>query len=225
MPRLALWLVVTWFLSLFVLRTLLQWWRTGDSGMRGFSGAVGSLEWSAGLLASVGLAAGAVAPVASLAGWPGGALWLSSPPLHGLGAGLMGLGIAGALIAQIGMGDSWRIGVAAGERTRLVTGGLFARVRNPIFAFILLSALGLLLVLPGPLSLLALLATFAGIEIQVRAVEEPHLERIHGEAWRTYAARVGRLVPGLGRRRARRPDGSASYQPSKSPPSNQSQSR
>jgi protein-S-isoprenylcysteine O-methyltransferase Ste14 len=200
MPHLALWLVIVWFLALFVFRTALQWWRTGSGGVRGFSGAVGSLEWSAGLLASLGLAAGVLAPLAALASWPGGAPWFSNDGAHGLGALLMALGIAGALAAQMAMGDSWRIGVDAGERTRLVREGLFARVRNPIFSFILLSGVGLVALLPNALSLLALGLTLAGIEFQVRVVEEPYLLGAHGAAYRDYASRVGRFVPGVGLR-------------------------
>ena len=39
----------------------------------------------------------------------------------------------------------------------------------------------------------------AGLEIQVRLVEEPHLIRTHGEAYLAWARGVGRFVPGLGR--------------------------
>lgn len=199
MPRLALLLVLVWFVSLFVLRTVIQWWRTGDSGMRGFSGRVGSLEWNAGALASLGMAAGVLAPVATLAGWLGGSLWFANDAIHVVGAIVVALGIAGALAAQISMGDSWRIGVDARETTELVTDGLFAWVRNPIFSFILLTGVGLVILLPTAFSLLALGLTTAGIEIQVRAVEEPYLEKTHGTAYRDYASRVGRLVPGVGR--------------------------
>jgi protein-S-isoprenylcysteine O-methyltransferase Ste14 len=44
-----------------------------------------------------------------------------------------------------------------------------------------------------------LVAFLAGLEIQVRLVEEPYLIRVHGDAYRTYAARTGRFVPGVGR--------------------------
>ena len=43
----------------------------------------------------------------------------------------------------------------------------------------------------------ALLVT--ALEIQVRVVEEPYLARTHGDAYRSYAERTGRFVPGLGR--------------------------
>ena len=199
MPRLALLLVLVWFLSLFVLRTVIQWWRTGNAGVRGFSGRVGSLEWNAGALASLGMAAGVLAPVATLAGWPGGVLWLANDVIHVVGAILVAAGIAGALAAQVSMGDSWRIGVDARETTELVTDGLFAWVRNPIFSFILLTSVGLVMLLPTALSWVALVLTTAGIEIQVRAVEEPYLEKTHGAAYRDYASRVGRLLPRIGR--------------------------
>ncbi len=41
----------------------------------------------------------------------------------------------------------------------------------------------------------------AALELQVRAVEEPHLQAEHGERYRAYAARAGRFVPGVGRLR------------------------
>jgi len=97
------------------------------------------------------------------------------------------------------MGDSWRVGVDESEKTQLVTSGLFGWVRNPIFSFMWLSVAGLVLVVPNALSLLASSLTVLGIEAQVRAVEEPYLKHIHGEAYARYAATVGRFVPGIGR--------------------------
>ena len=139
-----------------------------------------------------GRRAGSVA-LGELAGRP------AHQAVHGFGAALVSLGIAGALGAQMSMGDSWRIGVDARERTRLVTDGLFGVVRNPIFSFMLLSGVGLLLLLPSAFCALALALTFAGIELHVRVVEEPYLSRTHGDAYRAYASRVGRFVPGVGR--------------------------
>ena len=198
MPRLALLLVASWFLALFVVRSALQWWRTGETGMRGFSGRVGSLEWNAGVLASLGMLGSVLTPFATLAGWPGGAPLFASPVVHVAGAALAFAGILGALAAQVTMGPSWRIGVGEDETTALVTDGLFAWVRNPIFSFMILSGVGLFAVLPSAFCAAALLLTLAGIELQVHAVEEPHLERVHGEVYRSYAARVGRFVPGVG---------------------------
>jgi protein-S-isoprenylcysteine O-methyltransferase Ste14 len=198
MPRLALALLAVWFFLLFVLRSFLQWRRTGSTGFKAFSGRPGSAEWNAGVTITLGLAATALAPAASLLEWPGGSLLLAQPMLHLLGAGLALAGVLATLAAQLDMGDSWRIGVDPGERTTLVTGGLFARVRNPIFSFMLLSASGFLLLLPNAWALLALALTAGGIHLQVRAVEEPYLLRTHGAAYADYAARVGRFLPGVG---------------------------
>ncbi len=201
MPRLALFLCLLWFLSLFVYRSLLHWRRTGSTGVHGFRGAIGSLPWLAGTAASLGLLLGPLAPAATLLGWPGGALLASHPALHLAGAALALTGNAGALVAQLGMGDSWRVGVDDGETTELVTDGLFTWVRNPIFSFVILTVLGLVMMVPNALALLACGLTVLGIELQVRAVEEPYLRATHGAAYARYTEEVGRFVPKLGRHR------------------------
>lgn len=199
MPRLALALCALWFVSLFVVRSVVQLRKTGSTGVKGFHGPVGSLPWIAGVSASVGLLSAPLGPLGALLEWRAGDLLASSEPLHLLGAALAVLGIAGALVAQLSMGDSWRVGVDATETTELVTGGLFAWVRNPIFTFIGVSLLGLVLLVPNALSIAAAAFTMLGIELQVRAVEEPYLASTHGDEYRRYASRVGRFVPGLGR--------------------------
>lgn len=199
MPRLAMALSLVWFGALFVFRTWVQWRRTGSTGIKGFHGAVGSLEWWAGLSVGLSFVLALLAPVVALLGWPGGGLLFSHAPLHGLGAALVLIGVAGGLAAQLAMGDSWRIGVDASDRTALVTGGLYAQVRNPIYSFMGLSLVGLILLLPTVLVLVTALLMAGGIELQVRVVEEPHLLRTHGDTYARYAARVGRFAPGIGR--------------------------
>lgn len=199
MPRLALAICLLWFLSLFVFRTFVQWRKTGSTGVKGFHGAPFSLPWIAGVAATAGLVLTPLAPVGTLLGWPPAALLIDSPALHLTGAALAVLGTLGALASQLSMGDSWRVGVDESETTTLVTGGLFGIVRNPIFAFMLLSVAGLVLLVPSLLAAAAAALTVAGIEIQVRSVEEPYLARTHGEEYARYAARVGRFFPGVGR--------------------------
>ena len=72
-------------------------------------------------------------------------------------------------------------------------------MRNPIFAAMLLVSLGLVLAVPNLIAFFGLVVSLVGIELQVRGVEEPYLTRIHGERYVSYAQRVGRFVPGLGR--------------------------
>jgi protein-S-isoprenylcysteine O-methyltransferase Ste14 len=201
MPSLALLLCLFWFFSLFVFRSVLQWWRTGSTGLKGFHGRPGSLPWLAGAGFVVGVVLVLASPVAALAGWPGGALLFRVEALHALGAVLVVAGNVGALAAQMSMGASWRIGVDERETTPLVTSGLFGWMRNPIFGFIGLSLAGLVLLVPSAITLAAALTTLVAIEIQVRIVEEPYLVRTHGADYRDYAGRVGRFAPGIGRLR------------------------
>ena len=201
MPRLALALAILWLLTVFVLRTALQWWQTGSTGIKGVTGPVCSLSWSAGLFANLGVICSGIAPLGTIYGWLGGVPLFANDTLHITGAVLMLAGISGAFIAQLSMGDSWRIGVDESERTTLVTAGLFAWVRNPIFSFVLITSLGLILVLPTVLAVAAFLLLLASIEVQVRVVEEPYLTRTHGAPYRSYASRVGRFLPGRLRHR------------------------
>jgi protein-S-isoprenylcysteine O-methyltransferase Ste14 len=60
------------------------------------------------------------------------------------------------------------------------------------------TVVGLVLLVPSVIAIAALGALLAGLELQVRVVEEPHLLRVHGDSYRDYAARVGRFVPGIG---------------------------
>jgi protein-S-isoprenylcysteine O-methyltransferase Ste14 len=99
------------------------------------------------------------------------------------------------------MGDDWRIGVDPGEHTGLVTNGPFSLVRNPIYAAMIPSFIGVALLAANVVTLAGALVLIAALELQTRLVEEPYLAAAHGERYAAYAARVGRFVPGIGRRR------------------------
>ena len=107
----------------------------------------------------------------------------------------------GVLVAQAGMGASWRVGVDATERTALVTTGPFAVVRNPIFTAMVTAILGVALLVPTIATAAAVLALVMAVELQVRLVEEPYLLRVHGQAYAPNAGTVGRFLPGLERLR------------------------
>jgi protein-S-isoprenylcysteine O-methyltransferase Ste14 len=74
-------------------------------------------------------------------------------------------------------------------------------LRNPIYTGMCGVALGLALLLPNLPALLALALLGAGLEVQVRLVEEPYLMRKQGEAYSSWAARTGRFFPAVGRLR------------------------
>jgi protein-S-isoprenylcysteine O-methyltransferase Ste14 len=195
MAVLALVLYVVWFVLAFGVRTVVAIRRTGDSGFRGLSGRPGSLEWTAGVLFTLALVVGVAAPIADVAG-----LAPIDLPLQPVGVALAAVGIILTLLAQLSMGDSWRIGVDESERTALVTEGAFAVARNPVFSAMVVTAVGLALMVPNVIAFVGLAALLVALELQVRGVEEPYLRKVHGSAYSDYEARVGRFVPGLGRR-------------------------
>lgn len=192
-------LFAAWAVTAFGLRAAVQRHRTGDAGFRGISGRPGSAAWWAGVLFILALLGGAAAPAAALAGMPTlpGAGGSSALRWTGLAVALAGM--AATQVAQSGMGASWRVGVDAAERTDLVTSGLFAYVRNPVFTAMTVTAAGLALMVPNALAVLAWLVLVLAVELQVRVVEEPYLAGVHGRAYADYTARAGRFVPGVGR--------------------------
>ncbi|HUP86902.1 MAG TPA: hypothetical protein VM143_14685 [Acidimicrobiales bacterium] len=60
-----------------------------------------------------------------------------------------------------------------------------------------------LVVVPNIVAAAGFIALLAALEAQVRGVEEPYLRAAHGASHETYAANVGRCVPGVGRLTAR----------------------
>ena len=201
MTTVALIFVVAYLGLAFGLRTLVQRRRTGSSGFHGISGRPGSPEWIGGVLFAVALVLVVLAPALQAAGivdpWdPAGAT-----AIHAIGIALAAVGTALTLLAQVAMGESWRIGIDAGERTTLVRSGPFGVVRNPVFAAMVPATFGLLLMVPNAIALAAVLALLAALELQTRVVEEPYLLRVHGDDYADYAANVGRFFPGIGRLR------------------------
>lgn len=199
MVTLALILYVVYLALAFGLRTLIQLRRTGSSGFHGLGGRPGSAEWIAGVGFTLALLLGAAAPVLALLDVVEPVPVLDTTAAHVAGLIFAVGGIGLTFYAQVAMGTSWRIGVDPAERTALVTSGPFALVRNPIFAAMLPTALGLTLLVPSWVAIAGLLGLLVALELQVRVVEEPYLLRAHGEEYAGYAARVGRFVPGMGR--------------------------
>jgi protein-S-isoprenylcysteine O-methyltransferase Ste14 len=91
------------------------------------------------------------------------------------------------------MGRDWRMDISE-RNTALVTGGLFARVRHPIYAFSIAMMLAAALVLPTPAMLLVAAIHVALMNIKARN-EEAHLARMHGDTYLRYVERTGRFLP------------------------------
>lgn len=91
------------------------------------------------------------------------------------------------------MGASWRIGINAEARSPLVTTGIFARSRNPIFLGMRASLLGLFMVLPNAFTLAIFLVGEVLIQMQMR-LEESYLSSVHRLEYERYLKVVRRWV-------------------------------
>ena len=173
--------------------------RTGSTGFKGISGRTGSIEWFAGVGFVAALLAAVLAPVLQLLGVVSPVGALSAPWIEAAGIAIAVIGIVATVFAQLGMGDSWRIGVDPNETTTLVRSGVFGVVRNPVFTAMIVFGVGIALVTPNPVAIAGFVLLVATIELQVRVVEETYLLSKHGDAYRDYLAEVGRFIPGVGR--------------------------
>ena len=198
MAVLALVVYVTFLAIVFMLRAWVQYRRTGDHGIRGLAHARPS-EWMASGLIVSGVVLAGMAPVADLLGVVRSSSETGGSWLQGTGFGLSLFGAALVVVAQYQMGNSWRVGVDPRETTELMTDGLFAKVRNPIFTGVLLATAGFFAMVPNAVSAVASVCVVLGLQMQVRWIEEPYLTRIHGDRYVSYARAVGRFVPGVGR--------------------------
>lgn len=197
----ALAVIALWMLLVGAARTYFHLRAGGGRPVR-FSDRPGTPQWWARVIGTIGFVLLVLAPIAELIGLP--PLPILDRPAVRLGGLVVTLaGIAGTVVSQEAMGASWRGDVDPEARTPLVTGGPFRGVRNPIFTATAVVSLGVALMVPNVVALAMLVATVSTYQIQVRLVEEPYLDHVHGEPYRTYAARTGRFVPWVGRLRRR----------------------
>jgi protein-S-isoprenylcysteine O-methyltransferase Ste14 len=119
--------------------------------------------------------------------------FLSYRSITVLGLVLMLFALGWVLVAQWNMQKSWRIGIDEEVKTELVQRGLFKISRNPIFMGMRLMLLGLFLVLPSAIMLVALVTGEILIQVQVR-LEEEYLTRVHGNSYLAYQKQVRRWI-------------------------------
>ena len=122
-------------------------------------------------------------------------------PLHaaalaaGIVAGLAGLWLVWRSHADLG--DNWSVTLEVKEQHRLVTSGVYRRIRHPMYSALFLVAIAQALVLPnwiaGPAFLVAFTILFA---LRVTA-EERMMRDTFGAQYDEYTARTKRLVPGV----------------------------
>ena len=125
--------------------------------------------------------------------WLSPITWMNSSMLIIIGIALLVLALIWVLVAQLQMGDSWRIGIDEKSESALVQHGLFGVSRNPIFLGMLVMLVGMLLILPTAATLTVSALGFVLIHVQVR-LEEDFLAEKYGEDYRKYQMSVRRWI-------------------------------
>jgi protein-S-isoprenylcysteine O-methyltransferase Ste14 len=118
---------------------------------------------------------------------------LPIPVATGIGLAFLALSLVVAALSLRDLGDSWRVGVIEEQETRLMEDGIYGFSRNPYFVAYLLMFAGYTVMLQNLLLLLLWLIGFGLVHAMVRK-EEAYLERVHGQAYRDYRARVPRYI-------------------------------
>jgi protein-S-isoprenylcysteine O-methyltransferase Ste14 len=135
-------------------------------------------------------------------------IWLASPVLSFAEYPLrIGPLVAGVTCSVSGLwlfyrshadlGTNWSITLEVREQHRVITQGVYRRIRHPMYLALLLFSVGHALVIPnwvaGPLNLIAFAILFA---LRVGAEEQMMVDEF-GDEYAAYTARTKRLVPGV----------------------------
>ena len=127
-------------------------------------------------------------------------MWvLNGPATRVGGAVLIVIGLAIFAQAMRDLGPSWRLGIDEKTPGQLVTDGIYAYSRHPIYLFFNLYFMGTFLVNGTLIFLLFALLIAGNLHLQILN-EEAFLLRTYGRAYQEYRLRTARY---LGRRRPR----------------------
>jgi protein-S-isoprenylcysteine O-methyltransferase Ste14 len=103
-----------------------------------------------------------------------------------IGAGLVAVGLGGIAVSRYQLGRSFSI---RAEAHRLVTHGIYSKIRNPIYVFGALFFAGFVLVIHRPILWLGVLAIAVMQTLRARR-EARVLEAAFGDAYRDYRRRT-----------------------------------
>jgi protein-S-isoprenylcysteine O-methyltransferase Ste14 len=118
--------------------------------------------------------------------------WSSDIP-GWIGVALSTVAIAGFILTLINFGDSFRVGIDADKPDKLITNGMFAISRNPVYVCFLLFFTGLLLIHCNIVITASVLLFALAIHRQVLR-EERFLDDHYGEEYHMYRKKVRRYL-------------------------------
>ena len=104
---------------------------------------------------------------------------------------LMIFGFLLMLIAQIHLGKSWRVGIDEQTKDVLVTSGLYAFSRNPIFLALNMIFLSFFFAIPNYIFLVFAIVSLLSVHLQIKS-EEKFLTQHYKEDYLKYCKTTGR---------------------------------
>ncbi len=128
-------------------------------------------------------------------GWPavGRAHFFHAAWLPWIGVFSCSIGLLFLFLSLVSFGTSFRVGIDTDRPDKLVTSGVFALTRNPIYVAFGFVLLGEFLIFPSWIMLIYLIAGIGLFHRQV-LLEETFLSEHYGEEYRAYCARVRRYL-------------------------------
>ncbi|MDD5318161.1 MAG: isoprenylcysteine carboxylmethyltransferase family protein [Candidatus ainarchaeum sp.] len=119
-----------------------------------------------------------------------------SLPLVALGLLAIAASMPVLFLARRDLAEGWKMSVKPGEGQRLVTAGIYSKIRHPINASFFILVLGMALVAGSPLAALLFALHSVGLLLRTRQEEKELAERF-GEEYADYARKVPAFIPRL----------------------------
>lgn len=140
---------------------------------------------------------GILPAVYALTNQPGFAEYTFQPQFAWLGTAVSAFALCLFYLAHRDLGRNWSVSLKVRDQHALVTKGIYRRLRHPMYAAFLLSAVAQTLLLPnwiaGPAGIVGFAAMFLG---RVWREEQMMIEAF-GDDYRRYMARTSRIIPGI----------------------------
>jgi protein-S-isoprenylcysteine O-methyltransferase Ste14 len=119
------------------------------------------------------------------------------PPLAVLGTLVFSVALWLFYRTHYDLGRAWSVTLEIRDAHALVTGGVYARVRHPMYSAFFLWAIAQALLLPNFVAGFAGLIGFGVLFAGRVGREEEMMLKTFGDEYRAYMARTRRIVPGV----------------------------
>ena len=135
-------------------------------------------------------------------------IWIASPVFSFAEYPLRAAPLAAGVLCLVGglwlfyrshadLGTNWSITLQVREQHRLITRGVYRRIRHPMYAALLLYAVGQALALPNWIAGPSYLVAFGILYLFRVGAEERMMLAQFGDEYSAYMTRTRRLVPGI----------------------------